>query len=77
MQAVVRRLEMMMNEDDVIGFMGRPPDKVLTQYDRLKSNRWMCSGCGRQYRHDPPIPSPAPCDTCGGIFFETLPPGIH
>lgn len=65
------------DEHDVIRFIGRFPDKVMTKEEAKKdtsftSKKWMCSECGFVYYFDKPVKIPSPCKRCRSIFFEKL-----
>jgi len=61
-----------MNEHDVIKFMGRFPDKIITSENRMMSKLWRCSKCNTEYRYEEEHKNPALCKECGSIFFEIL-----
>lgn len=58
-----------MNKLDVIDKLGMP-DKIIPRSQMMRSAAWLCSTCGRVHRSDEPVPPPAPCTECKGIFFE-------
>jgi hypothetical protein len=61
----------METERDVIEHLG-PPDEVVEREDRMRSRGWLCSTCRTVTTGAEPVPIPAPCTKCGGIFFETV-----
>mgnify|MGYP000950789285 CR=1 FL=1 len=66
-----------MKEHDVIKFMSRFPDKIMTKEEvkkdsSFKSKTWKCSRCGCVYGFKEGVGIPAPCSNCGDIFFEKL-----
>lgn len=69
---IIKKPKSLLNEHDVIRFMGRFPDKITTKEDKntfLLSKRWDCSICGKIYEFDEAVRIPSPCEECGGIFF--------
>jgi hypothetical protein len=60
-----------MNEKDVVERFG-PPDEIVGREDRMRSRSWLCSTCRTVTTTVEPVPNPAPCAKCGGIFFETV-----
>jgi hypothetical protein len=61
----------MKTERDVIERLGLP-DEVVGREDRMRSRSWLCSTCRTVTTTVEPLPCPAPCAKCGGIFFETV-----
>lgn len=65
-----------MNEHDVIRFIGRFPDKIMTKEEArdnpFVSKIWKCSKCGKVYRFKEEVGIPAPCKECDDIFFLKL-----
>jgi hypothetical protein len=61
----------MKTERDVIKRLGRP-DEIVGREDRMRSRSWLCSTCRTVSTNAEPLPCPAPCVKCGGIFFETV-----
>jgi hypothetical protein len=60
-----------MNEKDVVERLGRP-DEIVGREDRMRSRSWLCSTCRAVTTTVEPVPNPAPCAKCGGIFFEAV-----
>lgn len=65
------------NEHDVIRFLGRFPDKIMTKEEAkqdmlFKSNKWKCSACNTIFQFKNKVDIPVPCAGCGSIFFEKL-----
>lgn len=56
-----------MNEHDVIRKLGFP-DKIGGKM--MTSKKWTCSKCKEVYESKVEIEPPAPCESCGSIFFE-------
>jgi hypothetical protein len=61
----------MKTERDAIERLGRP-DEIVGREDRMRSRSWLCSTCRTVTTTAEPLPIPAPCAKCGGIFFETV-----
>jgi hypothetical protein len=61
----------MKTERDVIERIGLP-DEIVGREDRLRSRSWLCSTCRTVTTTAEPLPVPAPCTKCGGIFFEAV-----
>lgn len=66
-----------MNKHEIIRYMKRFPDRIITAKEaetdmRLRSKKWKCSICGVLYRFDVAVRNPAPCKECDSIFFEVL-----
>lgn len=60
-----------MDENDVIRFMGRFPDKIMCVEDfDFKSKAWKCSTCNTLFEFENEVDMPSPCGECGNIFFE-------
>lgn len=73
----MKKPEYILNEHDLIRFMGRFPDKIMTKEEVVKdmsfmSKKWKCSRCGLVYEFDKPVNIPSPCKRCDDIFFEKL-----
>ena len=73
----MKKLEYISNEHDLIRFMGRFPDKIMTKEEAERdtsfmSKKWKCSRCDFIYDFDEPVKIPSPCKECGDIFFEKL-----
>jgi hypothetical protein len=60
-----------MDEKDVVERLG-PPDEIVGREDLMRSRSWLCSTCRTVTTTVEPLPNPAPCAKCGGIFFETV-----
>lgn len=60
------------NEHDVIRFMKRFPDKIISNTERMKAKVWKCSICKTEFKFEQEIPIPSPCNVCNGIFFEKI-----
>ena len=60
-----------MNEKDVVERLG-PPDEIVRREGRMRSRSWLCSTCRTVTTTAKPLPIPAPCAKCGGIFFEAV-----
>jgi hypothetical protein len=60
-----------MNERDVIERLGQP-NEIVGREGRMRSRSWLCSMCRAVTKTVEPLPCPAPCAKCGGIFFEAV-----
>jgi len=60
-----------MDKHDIIRYMKRFPDKITTK--KMMGKTWKCSTCQTEFNCEyGKMPIPAPCNRCGGIFFEKL-----
>lgn len=60
-----------MDERDVVKRLG-PPTEIISRREGMKAHKWRCADCGEAVAADAPIPVPAPCKRCGGVFFRTV-----
>jgi predicted Zn-ribbon and HTH transcriptional regulator len=63
-----------MDQHQVIRFMKRFPDKIYdsNSVEPWVSNKWRCDMCGKMFNSLTPIPIPALCNECKGIYFTKL-----
>jgi len=69
--SAVRTYIVRMNEKDVVDKLG-PPDEIVDRSQRMRRHKWACSTCRELMISPEPIPFPAQCRRCGGIFFEAV-----
>jgi len=60
----------LITDADVVEMVGEP-DEIITEAERMRARRWICSTCAEIIESADPIPVPAPCKRCGGIAFRT------
>lgn len=66
---------MIKTEHDVIRFIKRFPDKIITSEnisERMIAKTWKCSSCKTKYYSELGRIIPSPCEMCGGIGFEKV-----
>jgi hypothetical protein len=58
-----------MDERDVIECFG-PPEEIVDRKGTMRPHAWRCCDCAELTKSVVPIPAPAPCVRCGGIWFK-------
>jgi hypothetical protein len=72
---IERKIYMLKTIHEVIRFMKRFPDKIITAKQtskRMTAKTWKCSRCETMFHSEIGREIPSPCRMCGGIGFEKV-----